>query len=419
VRFIENDRDRSLTFFKRRTGLYKAAAGLSTLTAARVVIVLESENGRFSSFGTPATDPIVDAFLSGKYPTGYTNEEQRGTITKLQNEVFYLEKDLVVEDKRKEESKCLVKELQESSWVAKFVFGKVEDLDVGEVHEMYRELSRLGQEIQLLFRTRHHGGQQDVGGRRDPSLLQPTWWRSLPLQKSLPSALPWTPMQLPTQLLPRSSHPAPTRSQSSIVNPMMLPPQQLPPRSLASSVGQLQAQRMSAPKQAIPNNNFRNWGMDINSNNSNLLFQSPMLPSPPSQPPFSTPQLYESSHHASPPQRISTPISVEGQLPFIAQNYYDYTELPATFTSPDATPAPSPTDKPYYTCLGGLNIDFGKASKNGCEIDAGLQRFGFSGGPQQGDGWIDEMISGSSSVAGNIGVGAGNNLLGGVNFPRN
>jgi hypothetical protein len=358
VRFIENDRDRSLTFFKRRTGLYKAAAGLSTLTAARVVIVLESENGRFSSFGTPATDPIVDAFLSGKYPTGYTNEEQRGTITKLQNEVFYLEKDLVVEDKRKEESKCLVKELQESSWVAKFVFGKVEDLDVGEVHEMYRELSRLGQEIQLLFRTRHHGGQQDVGGRRDPSLLQPTWWRSLPLQKSLPSALPWTPMQLPTQLLPRSSHPAPTRSQSSIVNPMMLPPQQLPPRSLASSMGQLQAQKMSAPKRTIPNNNL--------SNNSNLLFQSPMLLSPPSQPPSSLPipQLYESSHHSSPPQQFSSPISVEDQLPFIAQNYYDYIKLPPTFVSPDSTPGP-----------GGLNIDLRKTSENGGEIDAGLHRF--------------------------------------------
>jgi hypothetical protein len=307
-----------------------------------VVIVLESENGRFFSFGTPATDPIVDAFLSGKHATGHTNVEQRATITKLQNEVFYLEKDLVVEDKRKE-SKCLVKELQESSWVAKFVFGNVEDLDDGEVQEMYRELSCLHQEIQLLFRTRYHGGQQDVGGMRDPSLLQPAWWWSLPLQKPLPSALPWTPMQLPTQLLAGPSHPAPTRSQSSIVNPMMLPPKQLPPRSLASSMGQLQAQKMSAPKQDIPNNNFRIWGMNINSNNSNLLFQSPMLPSPPSQPPsLPIPQLYESSHPASPPQKFSTPISVEGQLPFIAQNYYNYTELPATFTSADPTPAPSP-----------------------------------------------------------------------------
>jgi hypothetical protein len=408
VRFIENDRDRSLTFFKRRSGLYKAAADLSTLTGARVAIVLESENGRFSSFGTPATDPIVDAFLSGNHPTEYLNEEQSATITTLQNEVFYLEKGLVVENKRKEPT-SLGKELQESSRVAKFVFGKVGDLDVGEVHEMYHELYRLHQEIQLLFPTRHHGGQLEVGGQRDPSFLQLAWWRSLPLQMPLPSALPWTPMQQPTQFLPSLSRPTPTRSQFSIVNPMMLPPQQLSPRSSASSMAPLQEQKMSALKQSIPNNSFHIWGMDINNNKSNLLFKSPILPSPPSQPPsIPIPQLYESSHHASPPQQFSSPISVEDQLPFIAQNYYDYIELPPTFASPDPTPAP-----------GGLNIDLGKTSENGGEIDAGLHRFEFSGGPLHGDGWIDEMIFGSSSAGGNIGAGAGNNPLGDMNFPRN
>jgi hypothetical protein len=206
VRFIENDRDRSLTFFKRRAGLYKAGADLSTITGARVAIVLESKNGRFSSFGAPATDPIVDAFLSGKHPTGHPDEEQRAIITKLQNKVFYVEKGLVVEDKRKEKSIRQVKELQESSWVAKFAFGKVEDLGVGEVHEMCRVLSHLHQEIQLILPTRYHGGQQEVGGLRDPSLLQPAWWYSVPSQTPPPSTLPWTPMQVPTaQLLPRFS----------------------------------------------------------------------------------------------------------------------------------------------------------------------------------------------------------------------
>jgi hypothetical protein len=73
--------------------------------------------------------------------------------------VFYLEKGLVVEDKRKEPT-GVVKELQESSWVAKFIFDKVEDPDVGEVHEMYCELSHLHQEIQLLFSTGTEVGSQ-------------------------------------------------------------------------------------------------------------------------------------------------------------------------------------------------------------------------------------------------------------------
>jgi len=65
VRFIEDGRYRSLTFFKRRSGLFKAASDLSTLTGARVAVVLESEHGKFSSFGTPEASPILDAFLLG------------------------------------------------------------------------------------------------------------------------------------------------------------------------------------------------------------------------------------------------------------------------------------------------------------------------------------------------------------------
>ena len=68
MRFIEDGRDRSLTFFKRRSGLFKAASDLSTLTGTRVAMVLESEHGKFSSFGTPEASPILDAFLLGSAP---------------------------------------------------------------------------------------------------------------------------------------------------------------------------------------------------------------------------------------------------------------------------------------------------------------------------------------------------------------
>jgi hypothetical protein len=110
---------------------------------------------------------------------------------------------------------------------------------------------------------------------------------------------------------------------------------------------------------------------------------------------------------------------VDGQHPFIAQNYCDYIELPPSFASHDSTPDPNPTNMPYHTSLCGLNIDMGETRENGGEIDTGLHHFEFSGGPLQGDGWIDEMISGSSSIGGNFGAGAGNNLLGDMNFPRN
>jgi hypothetical protein len=85
VRFIEDDRDHSLTFFKRCSGLFKAASDLSALTGARVAMVLESETRKFSSFSTPKAGPIVDSFVSGNAPIDSdTSEEDKARITSLQ-----------------------------------------------------------------------------------------------------------------------------------------------------------------------------------------------------------------------------------------------------------------------------------------------------------------------------------------------
>jgi len=199
VRFIEDGRDRSLTFFKRRSGLFKAASDLSTLTGARVAVVLESEHGKFSSFGTPEASPILDAFLLGSAPTDLdTSEAEKASITNLQNEVFQLEKDKTMEDKRKKESMARTNEkIQEASKMAKYVYGNIEDLDATELFDMYRELSRVKQEINDRLPTLLHEDKVEAGGRlRDPSLLQPTWWRSMPPpQVATPPKYPWTPFQ--------------------------------------------------------------------------------------------------------------------------------------------------------------------------------------------------------------------------------
>ncbi|XP_066373740.1 uncharacterized protein [Miscanthus floridulus] len=124
VRFIEDDRDRSLTFFKRRSGLFKAASDLSALTGAR--------------------NAPIDSD---------TSEEDKARITSLQNELFQVEKAKATEDKRKDENMARAKEIQETSWFSKFVYGSIEDLDAHDLFEMYRELSRIRQEINDLSPT--------------------------------------------------------------------------------------------------------------------------------------------------------------------------------------------------------------------------------------------------------------------------
>lgn len=189
VRFIEDDRDRSLTFFKRRSGLFKAASDLSALTGTNVAVVLESETGKFSSFGTPKAGPIVDSFISGNATIDFdTSEEEKARITNLQNELFQVEKYKATEDKRKDENMAQAKEIQETSRFSKFFYGSIEDLDAAELFEMYRELSRIKQEINDRLPTL----LPDNRLLQDPPLFQPTWWHSMPSYVAMPpNYYPW------------------------------------------------------------------------------------------------------------------------------------------------------------------------------------------------------------------------------------
>ncbi|XP_004971988.1 serum response factor homolog A [Setaria italica] len=151
VKFIEDERDHSLTFFNRRSRLFKDASELSTLTGARVTVVVESKNKKVSSFSTPDAGPIVDTFLSEDASTEF-NTIKGGKVksTTLQNESFHLEKSKAVEDNM-EENMMQAKDIQETSRMAKYVYGKVEDLNATELIEMCSKLSEIEQEIEDLL----------------------------------------------------------------------------------------------------------------------------------------------------------------------------------------------------------------------------------------------------------------------------
>ncbi|CAD6230880.1 unnamed protein product [Miscanthus lutarioriparius] len=113
-----------------------------------------------------------------------------------------------MEDKRKKESMARTNEkIQEASKRAKYVYGNIEDLDATELFDMYRELSRVKQEINDRLPTLLHEDKVEAGGRlRDPSLLQPTWWRSMSPQVATPPKYPpWAPFQACFQQHPWSS----------------------------------------------------------------------------------------------------------------------------------------------------------------------------------------------------------------------
>ncbi|KAG0538421.1 hypothetical protein BDA96_03G234700 [Sorghum bicolor] len=427
VRFIENGRDRSLTYFKRRSGLFKAASDLSTLTGARVAVVLESEHGKFSSFGTPEASPILDAFLLGSAPTDLdTSEAEKASITNLQNEVFQLEKEKTMEDKRKKESMARTnKNIQEASKMAKYVYGNIEDLDATELFDMYRELSRVKQEINDRLPTLLHDDKVEVGGRlRDPSLLLPTWWRSMPPpQVATPQKYPWAPFQACFQQHPWSSTSAAAlaRSGSSLPNSMILPSLQAPenllqhyyplaPHTSSTSYVQFQAPKMPpAPMEAHNPYTYHICGIDINGNNSHPFSLSHILSSSTTSQPSSlqtTPPSDDSSPLSLSPQ-ISSPMhlgsSSQQQLPFNVQNY---------------SSAHPPQN--YANVVGSTSIHCHQLFYSNLSSPELNVELGNSGGTQVGDGQSDggfdrvmpkSFSTGESSGGGNAAVN-----LGGHNF---
>ncbi|KAJ9153205.1 hypothetical protein P3X46_026670 [Hevea brasiliensis] len=64
---IENEDDRLITFSKRRSGIYKKASELITLTGAELAFVVFSPAGKPFSFAHPSVDAVADKFL-GKEP---------------------------------------------------------------------------------------------------------------------------------------------------------------------------------------------------------------------------------------------------------------------------------------------------------------------------------------------------------------
>ncbi|KAJ7012769.1 agamous-like MADS-box protein AGL29 [Populus alba x Populus x berolinensis] len=60
---IENQDDRLITFSKRRSGIYKKASELATLTGAEIAIAVFSPAGKPFSFGHPSVESVINRFL--------------------------------------------------------------------------------------------------------------------------------------------------------------------------------------------------------------------------------------------------------------------------------------------------------------------------------------------------------------------
>lgn len=200
INYVENDTDRSFTLIKRRAGIFKAAAELSILTGVKVAVVVESERGKMSAFGSPSVGPIINSFLSDSVdPT--PDEVQGANIISLEKELIRLQELKVVEDQRARVSMARFREMQGSSKAGKLVYSEIDDLSVDELNELLHGLTRINQEIEDQL----HGQKLEIGASGDP-LSSWIFSSSLPSQSQVvpPTHFPWTSVQ-PSLQIPRSS----------------------------------------------------------------------------------------------------------------------------------------------------------------------------------------------------------------------
>ncbi|XBI14286.1 hypothetical protein VPH35_140898 [Triticum aestivum] len=208
MQYIHNDKDRDLTFYKRRSGLFKRATDISALTRARVAVVLETNNGKMHSFGKPLADPIVDAFLFGA-PQVVTSADEATTprIGSLQNEVAQLDMENMTEEDKNQLSILRMKNIQEENpgMVGNLIFMKEKDLSLEDLNKLFSELSRVQKDVRFRLPPLH--GREDKTGATDHlgtthSLMQSSWPHNLS-QLQLPlDPLPSQPEQTSASLLP-------------------------------------------------------------------------------------------------------------------------------------------------------------------------------------------------------------------------
>lgn len=65
---IANEKHRDVTFSKRRSGVFRKASELNTLTGADLAVVVFSPSNKVYSFGHPSVESIVDRYLNESNP---------------------------------------------------------------------------------------------------------------------------------------------------------------------------------------------------------------------------------------------------------------------------------------------------------------------------------------------------------------
>uniref|UniRef100_J3KXL6 MADS-box domain-containing protein n=1 Tax=Oryza brachyantha TaxID=4533 RepID=J3KXL6_ORYBR len=178
--YVDDERERDITFFKRRNGLFKGASDLSILTGASVAVVLEDQNrGKFHSLGTPLVQTVVDAALSRDMePTEpFAGEQLKGRLVPLERELARLKDVAAIKEEETRASKARYNEAKKEeeddderdALLKKLFFSKQYNLSLDEMNELYGTLVQIQKELRVrLPPLRRRAGESSIQGSSVP-----------------------------------------------------------------------------------------------------------------------------------------------------------------------------------------------------------------------------------------------------------
>ncbi|XP_044496450.1 agamous-like MADS-box protein AGL61 [Mangifera indica] len=145
---IEKDEDRLITFSKRRSGIYKKASELVTLTGAEVGILVFSPSGKPFTFGHPSIEAVANRFLGMQPPENDTTHplveaHRKVRIDELNQVHNELLRKLEAEKERGKILKQMLRGNERKGWWE----ASVDELNVEELHRMHASLEELHQSL--------------------------------------------------------------------------------------------------------------------------------------------------------------------------------------------------------------------------------------------------------------------------------
>ncbi|KAK3204179.1 hypothetical protein Dsin_018225 [Dipteronia sinensis] len=149
IKKIESENDRMVTFSKRKSGIFKKASEIATLTGAEVGVVIFSESGKPHSFGNPSIEAVSNRFQGVNPPpyditSHFAKAQRQKRIAGLNQKQNSLLHQIAAEKDREKRIKVVAKEKKTQGWWE----APIDDKNVKQLRQMEATLEEIRKTVQ-------------------------------------------------------------------------------------------------------------------------------------------------------------------------------------------------------------------------------------------------------------------------------